>query len=249
MLKETRHDYILNEVRIRNRVLLSDIAKHLQVSEDTIRRDLKELDKQGKLKKVHGGAIAKSFTPFSFHQDEIYDHDKKSIIGSKALPFLKDGQLILITGGTTNLEFVSLIPEKIHLTFFTPSILIAMQLSKHPTVETILIGGRISKDAQVTLGTEAINTLNQINADVCFLGMGHLDANFGLSEFDREVVQLKQAMVRNSKKTVLLTLSAKLNSIQRYKICDTTAIHTLITELDPSDPSLDQYRNKGIEII
>ena len=103
MLKETRHDYILNEVRIRNRVLLSDLAQHLEVSEDTVRRDLKNLHDQGKLKKVHGGAVARSFVPFSLHQEEIYDHANKEIIARKALPLLSNGQVILITGGTTDI--------------------------------------------------------------------------------------------------------------------------------------------------
>ena len=84
MLKEERHDFILNEVRIRNRVLLSDLAARLEVSEDTVRRDLTELHLLGKLKKVHGGAVAKSFTPFSFRQEEIYDHQNKQIIARKA---------------------------------------------------------------------------------------------------------------------------------------------------------------------
>jgi DeoR family transcriptional regulator, fructose operon transcriptional repressor len=249
MLKEARHDYILKEVRIRNRVLLIDIASQLAVSEDTIRRDLKELDKTGKIKKVHGGAIAKSFNPFSFHQEEIYDHPNKAIIASKAIQLLKNRQVILITGGTTNLEFVNSIPQEMHLTFFTPSLHVAMQLSQHKNIETILIGGKVSPDAQIALGAEALTTLSQIRADLCFLGTGHLDADYGLSEFDWDVVQLKRAMIKSSKKVISLTLSAKLNSVQQYKICDITSIQTLVTELNPSDPVLEAFHKKGVEII
>jgi DeoR family transcriptional regulator, fructose operon transcriptional repressor len=249
MLKEVRHEHILNEVRIRNRVLLTDIAIRLNVSEDTIRRDLKELDKTGKIKKVHGGAIAKSFNPFSFHQDEIYDHPNKAIIASKAIQLLKNRQVILITGGTTNLEFVNSIPQEMHLTFFTPSLHVAMQLSQHKNIETILIGGKVSPDAQIALGAEALTTLNQIRVDLCFLGTGHLDSEYGLSEFDWDVVQLKRAMIKSSKKVISLTLSAKLNSVQQYKICDITSIHTLVTELDPAHPLLEPFQKKGVEII
>lgn len=249
MLKEERHDFILNEVRIRNRVLLSDLAQQLNVSEDTVRRDLTDLHNQGKLKKVHGGAIAKSFTPFSFHQEEIYDHQNKQIIARKAAQLLKKDMVVLITGGTTNLELVTQLPEDLHLTFFTPSLQVAMQLGQQHNADTILLGGKVAKDAQVTFGMDALKTLSQTQADLCFLGTGHLDPVNGVSEFDWEVVQLKKAMIASSKKIVLLTLSAKLNSTQRYKICDVNQIHTLITELDPSDPALAQFKTVGLEIM
>lgn len=249
MLKEERYHFILNEVKIRNRVLLTDLATKLDVSEDTVRRDLNLLDEQGKLKKVHGGAIAKSFTPFSFHQEEIYDHNNKAALAAKAFPMLQSGQLILITGGTTNLEFVSLLPHDMALTFFTPSLQIAMQLSHFPNIETILIGGKVSHDAQIALGAEALSTLASIKADLCFLGTGYLDPVEGLSEFDWEVVQLKRAMIRASKKIISLTLSAKLNSVQRYKICEITGIHTLVTELSPGADILKPFQANGLEVL
>ncbi len=249
MLKEERHDFILNEVRIRNRVLLSDLAARLEVSEDTVRRDLTELHLLGKLKKVHGGAVAKSFTPFSFRQEEIYDHQNKQIIARKAARLLTHDMVVLITGGTTNLEFVTQLPEEIHLTYLTPSLQVAMQLGQLPHVDTILLGGKVAKDAQVTFGMDALRILSQTRADICFLGTGHLDPVNGVSEFDWEVVQLKKAMINSSRKIVLLTLSAKLNSTQRYQICGVNQIHTLITELHPQDPALADFRAVGLEII
>lgn len=249
MLKEERHQHILDELNIRNRILLTDIAGKLDVSEDTIRRDLKELHDLGKLKKVHGGAVAKSFNPFSFHQEEIYDHPNKVIIAQKALPLIKSGQAILITGGTTNLELINLLPKDLHCTFFTPSLHAAMQLSQLKNIETILIGGKISPYSQIATGGEALTLLSKLRVDLCFLGTGHLDANFGLSEFDWEIVELKQALIRASRKVVSLTLSAKLNSIQRYKVAEVNAIHTIVTELHPEDTLLDKFRKKGLEIL
>jgi DeoR family fructose operon transcriptional repressor len=249
MLREARYEFILNEVRIRNRVLLSDIALRLDVSEDTVRRDLKELDQLGKLRKVHGGAVAKSFYPFTYHKEEVYDQPNKEIIAKKAAALIHPGQVILITGGTTNLELIAKLPQDLSATFFTPSLQAATQLAQHPTIEAILIGGKVSHEAQIALGADALNTLSQIRADICFLGTGHVDPIEGLSEFDWEVVQLKKAIIRSSKKNVLLTLSAKLNSTQRYQICPVQTINTLVTELDPQHPSLQPYHKAGIEII
>jgi DeoR family fructose operon transcriptional repressor len=249
MLKAARHDFILNEVRIRNRVLLSDLAAQLLVSEDTARRDLQELHNKGKIKKVHGGAVAKSFTPFSFREEEIYDYKNKQIIAQKASRLLKQNMVVLVTGGTTNLELISQISPELHLTFFTPSLQMAMQLGQLPHAETILIGGKVSRDAQVTIGVDTLRTLSEVKADVCFLGTGHVDPVAGVSEFDWDVVQLKKAMIDRSKRTVVLTLSAKLNSTQRYKICDINEIHTLVTELPPEAEILKPFHIDGLEIL
>lgn len=249
MLKEERHSFILNEVKVRNRVLLTDLASKLAVSEDTIRRDLKLLDEEGKVKKVHGGAISNSFHLYSYKEDQIYAHQTKAIIAQKTHNLLKDGQVIIMTGGTTNLEFARWLPKSLQATIFTPSLPVAMQLSEHEHVEVILIGGRLSREAQIALGTDTILSLSQIKADICFLGTGNLDAAQGLTEFDWDVVQLKKAIIQASKKVVALTISEKINSIQRYKICDIQSIQTLVTELHPDEPLLQPFRKNGLEII
>ena len=249
MLKEERHDFILGEVKVRNRVLLTDLASKLNISEDTVRRDLKYLDEKGKIKKVHGGAISNSFHLYTYKEQEIYAHENKSVIARKAHTLLREGQVILISGGTTNLEFARFFPKHLRVTIFTPSLPIAMQLLEHRDVETIFIGGKLSHDAQIALGGETIQTISQIHADVCFLGTGHLDPAQGLTEFDWEVVQLKKTMIKASKKVVSLTISEKINSSHHYKVCDIHAIDTLITELRPDDPFLRPFKEQGVEIL
>ena len=249
MLKEERLNYIVNEVRIRNRVLLVDIAKKLDVSEDTVRRDLNYLDEQGKIKKVHGGAISNSFHVYTYREDQIYAHESKSIIATKAHQLLQDNYVVVMSGGTTNLEVARLLPDHLRLTVFTPSLPVAMQLLERPLIETIFVGGKLSKEAQIAIGGDAIRTLSQVKADLCFMGMGNLDAETGLSEFDWEVVQLKKAMVESAKKIVVLTISEKINSSQRFNICPTTAIHTLVTELEPNHSLLLPFKERGLEIL
>lgn len=249
MLKEERRNFIMNEVKMRNRVLLSDLAIKLNVSEDTVRRDLKHLDKHGQIKKVHGGAISNSFHLYHYQEDEIYAHENKSVIAQKAHSLLKEGQVILMSGGTTNLELARLFPRNLQATVFTISLPVAMQLIEHPLIETILIGGRISHEAQISLGAETVQALSQLRADICFLGTGHLDAEHGLTEIDWDVVQLKKAMIHAAKKIVSLTISEKMNSVQRYKVCETRSIQTLITELNPGNPFLEPFQRQGLEIL
>ena len=128
MLKEERHRFILNEVGIHNRILLTDIADRLNVSVDTIRRDIKELHNSKQLKKVHGGAVSLGFNNYNPTGKKIYSLEKKSKIAEKAVGLIKDGQVILLSGGTTNLELARKLPPKMKLTCFTPSLPIAVQL-------------------------------------------------------------------------------------------------------------------------
>lgn len=249
MLKEERQQTILNEVELHNRILLTDIAEALDVSIDTVRRDVKELDAEQKLRKVHGGAISLGFTTSSTRNSNIYALEKKTKIAEKALSLLKHGAVIFIDGGTTCLELARLIPVDLELTCFTPSLQVAMELSSKPKVTVIFIGGQISKDAQISIGANAIHNLSEIKVDYSFIGTGYVDSQYGLTEFDWDIVQLKKAVIKAAKKTVLLCISEKLNSQHRYKTCDINSINTMITELQPDDQLLNPFRNHDIRLL
>lgn len=239
----------MNEVRIHNRVLLTDIAEMVNVSVDTVRRDIKELHDERQLKKVHGGAISLGFYNHSSQEKEIYSLEKKSMIAQKAIRLLKNGQVVLLSGGTTNLELANELPPSLHLTCFTPSIPIANQLLSKHNVDVILIGGKLSKDSQIAVGGTAINMLADIRADICFLGTNSIDLEHGLTEFDWEIVEVKKAMIRASKKIVAPVISEKINSVQRYKICNIEQVDIMITELDPADMALQKFKDKNITVL
>jgi DeoR/GlpR family transcriptional regulator of sugar metabolism len=249
--KKQRHKIILNEVHIHNRVLLSDLAVILKVSIDTARRDIKELDNLKKLIKVHGGAVSNGFNIYSGREREIYELGNKTIIAQKGLSLLKKGDVVLISGGSTNLEFAKLIPQKLNLTFFTPSLPMAIELLNNVSEndDVIFIGGKLSRRSQLATGLSSVNILSEIKADICFLGTGYLDVDKGVTEVDWDIAQMKKAMIKASKKLVSLTISEKLNTYNRYKICDINTIDTLVTELDPNSKLLDIYRKKNIRVL
>ncbi len=249
MLKEERQKAILNEVELHNRVLLTDLAELLDVSIDTARRDVKELDVENKLRKVHGGAISLGFTSPAASNSNIYALQEKITIARKAVSLLKDGSVIFIDGGTTCLELARLIPEQLQLTCFTLSLPVALQLLTKPNVEVIFIGGRISKEAQISSGASTIHELANIRVDYGFIGTGYVDSIHGLTEFDWDIVQVKKAVIQASKKAVLLCISEKLNSQHRYKTADISAINTMITELEPKNNLLNLFRNHDIHLL
>lgn len=251
MKKQQRHQIILNEVHIHNRVLLSDLSAVLQVSMDTIRRDLKELDDLKKLKKVHGGAISNGFNIYSDRKREIYELESKTIIAKKGISLLNKGQVILISGGSTNLEFAKLLPHNLNLTIFTPSLPMAIELLNNASEsdEIIFIGGKLSRGSQLATGNSTINFISEVKADICFIGTGWLDPIDGITAIDWDIAQLKKAMISASKKIVSLSISEKLNTSSRYKICGINTINTLITELEPESEILNKYKEENIKLL
>jgi DeoR/GlpR family transcriptional regulator of sugar metabolism len=249
MKKQERHQIILNEVHLHNRVLISDLMSSFNVSMDTVRRDIQELDKLKQLKKVHGGAVSNGFSIHSDHSRKIYEN--KFIIAKKGISLLNYGDVVLISGGSTNLEFAKLLPTKMNLTIFTPSLPMAVELlnSSSKFNEVHLIGGKLSRGSQLATGGSAINLLSEITVDICILGTGYMDIDKGITEQDWEIAQMKKAMVMSSKKLVSLTISKKLNTFNRFKVCDAIAVDTLVTELDPNSPDLKKYREAGIRLL
>lgn len=249
MLKEERQQTILSEVELHNRILLTDIADTLDVSIDTVRRDVKELDGEHKLRKVHGGAISLGFSTNSTRNNNIYKLAEKSIIAEKASALLKDGAVLFIDGGTTCLELIRLLPTTLELTCFTHSLPVAMELLNKPNVTAIMVGGQVSRESQTSVGASAIHQLSEIKVDFSFIGTGYVDSQYGLTEFDWDIVQVKKAVIKCAKKTVLLSISEKLNSQHRYKTCEINAINTMITELAPENELLNPFREHDIRLL
>lgn len=249
MLKKERQAYILQKVSLHNKVLSSSLCTEINVSEDTIRRDLQELAEEGKIIKVHGGALSSSFSEISVSTSGIYSHENKKTIAQKAISLLEDGLFVLTSGGTTIVEMARNLPANLKATFVSGSIPAILEYMHHPSIEVILIGDKISKNSKITVGPEAIAKIRQMKPDLCFLGTNALDLEHGITDNDWEVVQLKKAMIEASKKVVCLCIAEKLNTVQPIKVCDIDKIDTLITELSPVNPLLQPYADKGVRIL
>lgn len=248
MLKKERHTLIVRQINLHNKVLSSDLADQLDVSEDTVRRDLNELADMGKLLKVYGGALSKSYHLPSNGAD-AYTLSAIKTVAEKAAKLIKDGMTVLTSGGTTMIEMVKNIPLTTTATLFTISPLVALELANHIDLQVILVGGQFSKTAGITIGSQVANYLSDIKADLCFLGANGLSAEGGVTDSDLEVVQVKKSMIKAANKLIVLTIAEKLNSEQRVKVCANNQIHTLITELDPLSEELIGYHEVGLKIL
>jgi DeoR family fructose operon transcriptional repressor len=248
MLKVERQSIILEELRAFNKVKSSNLCDLLKVSEDTIRRDLNELEEKGQLKKVHGGAVSLSFIP-SFKKREVIEIQTKHEIAKKALSLIEEDMVLIIDGGTSNLQLINLLPTDKKLTIFTNSIPVASKLCEYPNIDGVLLGGNILRKGYTTIGYQAIETLLEIHADMCFLGITSVDIDAGLTEANRQETTIKKAIIKASNKVVTLAISNKIGTTQPFKVCDLESLDVLVTDLDPNDPLLQEYHRNGIKVI
>lgn len=239
----------MHQLNLHNKVLSNDLCQSMEVSEDTIRRDLQELSAAEKLIKVHGGALSLSFNEVQFSTDHLYSPEKKRIIAEKAVKLVANGMFVLTSGGTTVVEMAKVLPPQLKATFVTGSIPAVNEYLKHPSIDVVMIGDKILKDSKITCGSEAIGKIRQMNADLCFMGINAMDPTHGVTENDWEVANLKREMIQASGKLVCLTISEKLNSSQSLRICGLEKVTYLITELDANDVSLKPYRDAGITVL
>lgn len=146
MLKEERLKFIMKQINLHNKVLSVDLSVLLDVSEDTIRRDLKELSDSGHIIRVHGGAVSNSLVRPFITDTNVYALYEKREIASKAVKLIENNMTLLFEGGTTIFELTKIIPKKLTLTIFTISPQIAVSLSDYDNIRVFTIGGQLWKN-------------------------------------------------------------------------------------------------------
>lgn len=249
VLKEERQHIILEELRINKKVLTSDLSQALDVSEDTIRRDLKDLADTGYVRRVHGGAIANHYHPQSFSEREVFALERKIMIAEKAAHLFSDNQVIIMDGGTTNLELAKRLPENLKATIFTNSLPIAMHLSGHATVDVIFTGGRLLKQEKATAGIEVIESFKGVRADLCVLGTRSIHVKEGITENNWDETRVKRAIVAASCQVVSLVIAEKLETIHPYRVADISQVNMIVGDLDIDHEFYKPYQQIGIKIM
>ena len=247
MLKEERLDFIINRLKSNQSVKLGQLSEALDVSEDTIRRDIEGLARNGLLTKVRGGAVPHSPNAHSFHERIHISENIKLTIAQKAIPLIKPGDAILLDGGTTTYALAGLLDMP--LTVITNNIPVAALLAGRKNMEVILTGGRILPDSQVTAGAYAISLLEQSHVDICFLGICSLHHEIAVTSMDYFECEMKRAMVSCSDRIVALTGHDKIGTSEAYKICSIDLLDTIVTEINAENEIFEPYRQRNIQIL
>jgi len=249
MLTDERRALILERLATHGRVLAADLTAELDVSPDTIRRDLRELDDAGLLRRVHGGALPRGGDSRPWAQRARRAPEAKTSIARRAAAHVRDGQVIVLDGGTTTLEVARGLRDDLQATVITTSPPIATELAGHPGLEVTVIGGTLRPSALVTVGAATVEALQVVRADVVFLGICGLHPEIGVTTDDLEERHVKAAMIDGAGEVVALADHDKLGTAMPFVVAPMTRVTHLVTDAPPGAAALGPYEALGIEVL
>jgi len=249
MLTSQRKQLILEKLEAEGQVQSTALSLFFSVSEDTIRRDLRELAAEGRLQRVHGGALPASSAIAPFAERQSVKMDAKKRVARRGAQLISPGQVVIIDGGTTTSELITFLPPDLRITVVTHSPGIALGLVDHPCIEVILIGGRLYKHSIVTVGAATIEGINNIHADLFFMGVTGVHPEAGLTTGDYEEACIKRAFSGRAAETVVLASPEKINTASAFVIGDLSLVNTLVVENTTDERWVSAMKEKGVTVI
>lgn len=251
MISEERTTYILKEIEDRGSVSVVDLASRLNVSEMTIRRDLTDLEREGLVRKVHGGAVnarGRSFEP-SLVIREIENREAKALIGKLAADLVAEGDSIALDIGSTCLQVAINLLGRHNLTVLTPSLQIANILANQPDIRLILPGGIVRHGELSLTGNMTQRALEKFFVDRLFLAVGAVDSTNGLTEYNLDDALVKQSMIRNAKEVILLVDSSKFEKTAFARVAPLDVVHMVITNSLPPKSLQEAFDKAGTFLL
>ena len=249
MLTSQRKKIILEKLAQDGQVLAKQLSEMFGLSEDTLRRDLRELDSEGLLQRVHGGALPVSPAIATFAERNGQESAAKRAIAKAAAAMITPGQVVILDGGTTSAELVRQLPPTLEATVVTHSPSVAVGLVDHPKVEVILIGGRLYKHSIVSVGAAAVEAMSHIRADIYFMGVTGVHPTAGLSTGDLEEAYIKRALAARAAETVVLASAAKLKAASQYAIGDISMAQSIIVERSTDAALTGPLEQAGLTVV
>ncbi len=249
-MKVGRKEEIVRMITENKMVKANELAEYFQVSMETIRRDLADLEKEKYVKRVHGGAVlnVSGGEEPTYASREISNYEQKLLIGRKAAEFVEDGDTIIVDIGTTTLEFVRFLKGK-KITILTNSINIAFEMMNEKSVTVILLGGELREGEGTTSGYWSENMIDEFFVDKLFLGVGSIDARLGVFDYHIEETNLRRHYLEHSRKVYALADYSKFGRTALNKVCNNDKIDILITDDQADKRQIRRMRNQGIEVV
>ena len=244
-LPEERRRLILDTVTREGKVLAAELAARLGTSEDTVRRDLRELDGAGLLRRVHGGALRRTDGELPLRQRAERDAPRKATLGLALRALIRPTDTVLIDAGSTNLALARQLEDGCAASIVTNSPQLALALQGMRRTRVVLIGGVFSPDCGATLGAQAVAEIGRIHADLCIVGVCALQPDRGLCASDPEEALLKRAMLAASGRRAAAVLNERLLDAAPFAIAPLSELDHLALEADVPADVLARLRETG----
>ncbi|KJL25727.1 Glucitol operon repressor [Microbacterium oxydans] len=233
MLAAQRKDHLLAVLAREGRVVAKAAADELGVSEDAIRRDLRELAEEGRLQRVYGGALPIAAADRPVRERHDLATESKERVARQAVTTIRPGSTIVLDAGTTTLAMARLLPSGTDVTVITPSPAVALAVAEHSDARVIMIGGELARHSLVAGGGLAMEAVQHLAADVFFVGVTGVDPRHGLTTGELDDAVTKRAIASRCAETVVLASDEKIGAASRYPVLPFEAVAAVIT--DPLD--------------
>ncbi len=252
MFIEERHNEIIEMLRANGKITVAEITKKYGISDESARRDLRLIEKQGGCKRTHGGAIAASQVSVrppvnrNFEKMQVYDNYRE--ISKIAAGMIHENDTIYLTGGSFGYIMLSYLPRGIHYTIVVNSVDIGKELRYFDNMDVYLVGGKMRQSGSV-VDSFANDFVSRLHFDLCFITGAGLTADFGLSNGTDETAAFQRTVIKNSRKKCLLLPGTKIGVDSFVKVCDAEAFDCLITDWECVEDQLAALGERGVEII
>lgn len=248
MLTHERKTYLLSILSETGSIVAKDESRSLGVSEDTIRRDLRELAKDGRLKRVHGGAVPSAPANAPFARRIGIATPEKVEIGKRAAAMIETGHVVFVDGGTTAVQLARNIPQNLNATIITHSPNVALELLNHANLEVEIVGGKLLRHSVVTSGAATIAWLDRYRPDLCFIGATGLHPDQGVTTGVSEDAEVKRAIIARSGSALILASSEKFAAVSSFEIASWQDVDGLIVAKHAKLKAIELFAHLGCEI-
>jgi DeoR/GlpR family transcriptional regulator of sugar metabolism len=246
MLPAERRERILRAVRA-GTTQVGQLAEEFGVSEMTVRRDLGDLEREGKLTRVHGGAVgATAERPFA--EIAVERFEQKDAIGALAASSIDEGQTVLLDVGTTTLQLARHLRGR-SLTVITSNLAVYEELLPEELIELVLLGGVVRRNYRSLVGVVAEDALRQLRADVAFLGASGIEDDFSVVDTTMVEVPIKRAMMAAAARSVLLVDSEKFKMRGVVRVCHAQDLDAIVTDSGVATETRSELERSGVEVL
>lgn len=235
MLGAQRKDHLREILHRDGRVVAKDVARALGLSEDSIRRDLRELADAGELVRVYGGALPVPPADRPVDQRLAVSSESKQRVARRAVELIAPASTIVLDAGTTTLALARMLPHGADLTVITPSPAVALAVAEHSEARIVMIGGELARFSMVASGPLAMEAVQHLTADMFFVGVTGIDPNHGLTTGDLADAVTKRAIAARCAQTFVLGSEEKIGAVSRFPVLDLDAVAGVV--IDPRGAS------------
>ena len=252
MFMTERQNIIYQLIKENGAVTVAELVKKFSVSDETVRRDLKHLEDDKLLKRVHGGAISVVRTKTISNYTQCLDENSalKYELSEYAMEFINDGDIIAVDAGTTALEFAEVLAKSgKKITVITHSLAVFERLKNISDITGILIGGFFSTDENAFTGPLAITMIKKLHANKVFIFPSGISLCFGISDFHFDLALIQQELLNITEEVIVCADSSKFETASAISLCELSPAHTYVTDSKLSDNIYQLYIENNLKIV